>query len=477
MNLKLKYSVLATSLAFAVMLSQPAHAEGMNDVLLEQFNTMSNFTQPGVYESQRRGVISGGSMVARSKIMNTHLVGFVPPSWKAGCGGIDFFAGSFSFINGEQFIQLLRSVAANAAGYAFNLALQNVSPQIYSTLNALQNKIQALNEFGGNSCQLAQGIVNSATPSDWKYKTDVSLESMWDGLSSDWFGTHSESGGKSPEAGMKASNPQKYSEIVTGNIVWRHVKRQNISAWYEATNGQTSDDLSEHIMSLTGTVVMEEIKEDEKKNTTRPKTTLKPILKLADLVEGSAQAPVYKCDKYGENECLSVSRTTTRIDGLGQHIQEVLIGQDSYGGIVAKFSNPNNGVPTATEINVMASLPGSMGSVIRNMAVLSQAAAIEVVREVSMAVSVEMAYRVAEASINAVEIALAGAKKDTERQAVLPVIEQARKDLLNDYIVLKARYGDINGKLLKIEAINRMVEKQPVHVDHNRQVRTTSGVI
>ena len=80
------------------------------------FGSMTNTTAPGVFESQRRGVISGGSVVVRNRIMNENLVSMVPPSFQAGCGGIDMFAGSLSFVNADQFVQLLRSVAANAKG-------------------------------------------------------------------------------------------------------------------------------------------------------------------------------------------------------------------------------------------------------------------------------------------------------------------------------------------------------------------------
>ena len=87
------------------------------------FGTMTNFTAPTAHLGQRRGMITGGSLVARNGIANTNLVSFVPPSFSAGCGGIDLFAGSFSFINFNQFVQLLRNVAGNASGYAFQLAI------------------------------------------------------------------------------------------------------------------------------------------------------------------------------------------------------------------------------------------------------------------------------------------------------------------------------------------------------------------
>ena len=108
------------ALAAAVLLGSSASQAGPLQAQMDQvFNSMTNVTAPGVYETQRRGVLTAGSVYVRNKIVDTQIAAFAPPSWKAGCGGIDFFAGSFSFINADQFVQLLRSVASNAVGYAF----------------------------------------------------------------------------------------------------------------------------------------------------------------------------------------------------------------------------------------------------------------------------------------------------------------------------------------------------------------------
>ncbi|WP_422615877.1 conjugal transfer protein TraH [Photorhabdus cinerea] len=83
----------------------------------------------------------------------------------ADCGGVDLFRGSLSFINADQIVQLLQAVAANAKGYAFQLALDNAFPDGAKWIENFQRKVQALNQHLGNSCQLAQGIVNNLTSS------------------------------------------------------------------------------------------------------------------------------------------------------------------------------------------------------------------------------------------------------------------------------------------------------------------------
>ncbi len=133
-------------------------------------------------------MLSGGHAVAKSRVFDANLIAVAPPSWKAGCGGVDLFAGSLSFVNSDQIVQLLRSVAANSAGYAFQLTLDNVFPDGAKWIENFQKKIQQLNQYLGNSCQLAQGVVNDlASGFDLKHKTDASLKATFTGLYEDIF--------------------------------------------------------------------------------------------------------------------------------------------------------------------------------------------------------------------------------------------------------------------------------------------------
>lgn len=71
--------------------------------------------------------------------------------------------------------------------------------------------MQALNEHLGNSCQLAQGIVNDATSSfDMQHKTDASLKATTTGLFEDFFASNTQSTGKSPMEELKANKPTEY---------------------------------------------------------------------------------------------------------------------------------------------------------------------------------------------------------------------------------------------------------------------------
>ena len=56
----------------------------------------------------------------------------------------------------------MRAVASNAAGYAFQLAINAMCPDCGNVMSDLQKKVQQLNQMFSNSCQLAQGLVNDA---------------------------------------------------------------------------------------------------------------------------------------------------------------------------------------------------------------------------------------------------------------------------------------------------------------------------
>ena len=207
---------------------------GIGNQMSNMFDTMLNHTAPTAHLGQRRGVLTGGSVNARNRIMNESLWHFVPPSFDAGCGGIDLFAGSFSFISAEQFQNLLRAIAANATGYAFEVALGAMCKECLETMETLQKKIQALNQGFANSCQLAKGLVNDVADAfDVKHKDNTSLLGMVKGLG-DVFETRSSAGGADPIAQVRDNLPPAEKTKIEGNLVWQALKRKGAAGWFAA---------------------------------------------------------------------------------------------------------------------------------------------------------------------------------------------------------------------------------------------------
>lgn len=123
---------------------------------------MSNSTAAGTISTKDRVGAFGGSFSMRSPLKSVNLVAFDPPRLNAGCGGIDLSGGSFSFINGQQLIQIFRSVASNAVGLAFKAAIKSISPSLSDLISEFQTLLQNMNNLAKNSCQLAHLVVDPA---------------------------------------------------------------------------------------------------------------------------------------------------------------------------------------------------------------------------------------------------------------------------------------------------------------------------
>lgn len=74
------------------------------------------------------------------------------------------YLGSYSFPNKEQFIQALRNFGQASLGYFFSLALKTMAPEIGATLDVINELASRMNQFMGNSCQMASQMVNGLAP-------------------------------------------------------------------------------------------------------------------------------------------------------------------------------------------------------------------------------------------------------------------------------------------------------------------------
>jgi conjugative transfer pilus assembly protein TraH len=150
---------------------------------------MSNSTAPSTISTQDRVGVFGGSYEMRAPVTAINLVAFDPPRIDAGCGGIDLFMGSFSFINAQQLVQVFRAVAQNSLGLAFKAAIMYISPGLDKLMTEFQTVLQDMNKLAKNSCQLAHLIVNPAEQAlGMQVNADGSIAGSSTGLFSDQFG-------------------------------------------------------------------------------------------------------------------------------------------------------------------------------------------------------------------------------------------------------------------------------------------------
>lgn len=155
----IRVNAIAIAMVFAfTTLPRDCHA-GLKEALNEMF--VSTSTNPQAFETQRLKGITGGSMTLRTAGRGISIVQFAAPKIDAGCGGIDVFFGSFSFINGAQFEQLVRSIAANAVGFAIHAAINQMCSPCGAIIEKLETAIRELNAMAKNTCAIANQLMTS----------------------------------------------------------------------------------------------------------------------------------------------------------------------------------------------------------------------------------------------------------------------------------------------------------------------------
>ncbi|EPI2367922.1 conjugal transfer protein TraH [Escherichia coli] len=237
-------------LCAALLTVTPAASADVNSDMNQFFNKLgfaSNTTQPGVWQGQAAGYAYGGSLYARTQVKNVQLISMTLPDINAGCGGIDAYLGSFSFINGEQLQRFVKQIMSNAAGYFFDLALQTTVPEIKTAKDFLQKMASDINSMNLSSCQAAQGIIGGLFPrtqvSQQKVCQDIAGESN---IFADWAASRQGCtvGGKSDSVRDKASDKDKERVTKNINIMWNALSKNRMF--------DGNKELKEFVMTLTG---------------------------------------------------------------------------------------------------------------------------------------------------------------------------------------------------------------------------------
>ena len=68
-----------------------------------------NTTGPTAFEGQASGHWTLGNLYLRAPVQSERIGTVSLPSFRAGCGGIDAFAGAFSFIDSDQLVAFARA--------------------------------------------------------------------------------------------------------------------------------------------------------------------------------------------------------------------------------------------------------------------------------------------------------------------------------------------------------------------------------
>lgn len=248
MNLK---SYLCSSLVLAF--SGPIHAGSVGEDLKsfwERTGGGVNVTKPYAYQGQQAGYATLGSLYVRTKPRNATLANIQLPSVRAGCGGIDIFGGSFSFISEEELIRLMEAIMQNAAGFAFELALESLSPTVQETVAKLRALLQEVNAMNINSCEAGQLITSSLWPKmDGASQHICATIGSYSGRFADRVAAKHGcgTGGKHNSTLNRADGALAEQVPVDVNYAWKAIQKNN----FLSSNRR----VAEFFMTMTGTII------------------------------------------------------------------------------------------------------------------------------------------------------------------------------------------------------------------------------
>lgn len=297
---------LITHLTFINVANAKSVADSMGDFWNGVGGTYSNSTDAGGYQLQGAGYYTGGSFTARTKVVNVYPVTVTPPGIRAGCGGIDIYTGAFSHINTDQFVALLKAIPSNAIGFAFQLALETMSPAIKGTMDQLQSVIDKINSTNLNSCDLAQNMVASGLKYSGLSQKYCEVSANSKGYATDYARSKYEcgTGGKSTQYNNAADAANGENRVFNKNIAWETLKKSSILS-------DNNEELAQFVQALTGTIIIKSPANEYdgpqisyKKSIVVDDDTIKAFL------EGG-QVTILSCDE--KDKCLNPTERTITI--------------------------------------------------------------------------------------------------------------------------------------------------------------------
>ncbi len=437
-----KLHALAFTIGFSFMCASPTiKAATIGSQLDSMFGSMSNATTHGDYKSVTRDGYTGGGFTLRSKLRTLTPVNIQLPSASGGCGGIDLFGGSFSFINAEEFVQMLRNIAANATGLAFQLALNAMDAVLDNAISKMQAVIQQMNDLTVNSCQLAKGLlVDTAAAFGANAKAAVSSQLSSDGISDQFEAMWGNLGGSTaPEVQKQDSGGRKPCDDY-GNIMWCLLSNGTFSDQFTGSQ----DEQKELVMSLTGTII---ISKDVSKD--KDGSAIKAVVRLAGLDPTDVLESILNGDRYfriwscrGQTDtCMNPSQQTIQLSGLAANINNFFTDH----GYLAAMSggNPVSDAQLRQADYYNVSGATSKATQIARNDLASGQSYVRVIAPV-------LAYSAAYLYINDLLTAAATGARVMEQndksasvyyKEILMLIDEARKKLALSYNAAVTRYG------------------------------------
>lgn len=308
-----------------ILSTKPVLADISSDMnnWFDSMSMYSNVTTPQAIQGQTGSFYTGGSIYMRSPVTSYQLGGISAPTFRAGCGGIDIHAGSFSFINVDRFTALLKNIANNALGYAFMIAVQTISPDLADLLKTLQNTAQNANSLlNVGSCQAAEALIGMTPLPQMAQKAKEQVNAQSNGVSlinrfndsleglDSWMSDFNQRTGTLQDT--SAADPELKRYLHPGNIAWKAMENLN-----------APNHIKELMMSLVGTVIVHATGEIGNKEPVPEHfdRTLEFKELIGTIAENTKQVKTWSCTN---SECNSMHLDTITITPFAWRVREII---------------------------------------------------------------------------------------------------------------------------------------------------------
>ncbi len=319
----------------------------LNDALDSMFTGYTAATHPDVYETQRRMGVAGGSYQYRAPVRPINLISLDVPRVRSGCGGISLFGGSFSFINAEQFKQLLRQIGSNAVGYAFQIAISEMCKPCGAVLSSLMDKVSDLNKSFRNTCKISKALVapfESQIAAAGKSAGDALGVNVENGATDDWFSGMDSISTALNDFMQDAKDTDPTVLPVDGNLVWRMLWRSKadniLGNPMIAPSGSVDAETVEIMINLVGTLIVRTGDDCTASAGTGSTKECKPVpikgsLTLNQLINPPKDLQIFKCDDTtDEMSCMNMSQTVMAFPGIKAMVHNQLFGHTDVNSYV-----------------------------------------------------------------------------------------------------------------------------------------------
>ncbi|MFD3227218.1 conjugal transfer pilus assembly protein TraH, partial [Rahnella aceris] len=289
------------------------------------------------------------SVYLRNPVKQVQLISMQVPSLNSGCGGIDAYLGAFSFISGEEIQRFAKQIMSNAAGYAFDLALQTMVPELKQAKDFLQKIASDVNSANMSSCQAAQGIIGGLWPvsqlSNQKICQDIAGD---DNIFSDWASSRQGCtvGGQGDSVTSRANANEKDQVLKNKNLIWDALGRNHLF--------DGNRQLKELVMSIVGSIIF---------NSAGQVTILTPMVDNRDVITvlmRGGTAKIYGCDE--PDLCLGptvASVTISSNNALVTLVQNIMLSMNQKLTDDTGLSDQEKGFLNTTSVPVLKYLTNS----------------------------------------------------------------------------------------------------------------------